>query len=108
MEFRAACCPESNCFLLREHRGLALEGVLSNQCFATSGVSQGTVLGPLLFLIYINDLPSCISPTMRLFADDCFLYCRINSPVDCQNIQKDLDALTKWEKDGQMLFNVDK
>ena len=46
--------------------------------------------------------------TMRLFADDCFLYCRINSPVDCQNIQKDLDALTKWEKDGQMLFNVDK
>ena len=108
MEFRAACCPESNCFLLREHRGLALEGVLSNQCFATSGVSQGTVLGPLLFLIYINDLPSCISPTMRLFADDCFLYCRINSPVDCQNIQKDLDALTKWEKDWQMSFNVDK
>ena len=43
-----------------------------------------------------------------MFADDCFLYCRINSPVDCQNIQKDLDALTKWEKDWQMLFNVDK
>ena len=45
---------------------------------------------------------------MRLFADDCFLYCRINSPVDCQNIQKDLDALTKWEKDWQMSFGVDK
>ena len=41
-------------------------------------------------------------------ADDCFLYCRINSPVDYQNIQKDLDALTKWEKDWQMSFNVDK
>ena len=37
-----------------------------------------------------------------------FLYCSINSPVDCQNIQKDLDAFTKWEKDWQMSFNVDK
>ena len=45
---------------------------------------------------------------MRLFADDCFLYHSINSPVDCQNIQKDLDAFTKWEKDWQMSFNVDK
>ena len=45
---------------------------------------------------------------MRLFADDCFLYRSINSPVECQNIQKDLDALTKWEKDWQMSFNVDK
>ena len=45
---------------------------------------------------------------MRLFADDCFLYRSINSPVDCQNIQKDLDAFTKWEKDWQMSFNVDK
>ena len=100
MEFSAACCPRSECFLLREHRGFkALEGVSSNQCFVKSGVPQGTVLGLLLFLIYINDLPLCISSTMRLFTDDCFLYRSINSPVGCQNIQKDLDALTKWEKD---------
>ena len=45
---------------------------------------------------------------MRLFADDFSLYHSINSPVDCQNGQKDLDALTKWEKDWQMSFNVDK
>ena len=95
-------------FLTKRTQRVALEGVSSNQCFVTSGVSQGTVLGPLLFLIYINDLPLCISPTMRLFADDCFLYCRINSPVDCQNIQKDLDAWTKWKKDWQMSFGVDK
>ena len=43
-----------------------------------------------------------------MFVDDCFLYRSINSPVDCQNIQKDLDTLTKWEKDWQMSFNVDK
>ena len=64
------------------------------------------VLGPLL--AYINDLPLCISSTMRLFADYGCLYRCINSPVDCQNIQRDLDALSKWEKDWQTLFNVDK
>ena len=86
-------------FLTKRTQRVALESVLSNQCFLTSGVSQGTVLGLLLFLIYINDLPLCISSTMRLFTDDCFLYRSINSPVGCQNIQRDLDALTKWEKD---------
>ena len=95
-------------FLTKRTQRVALEGVLSNQCFVTSGVPQGTVLEPLLFLIYINDLPLCISSTMRLFADDCFLYRSINSPVECQNIQKDLDAFTKWEKDWQMSFSVDK
>ena len=96
-------------FLTKRTQRVSLGGCFIKSVFCDIwGVSQGTVLGPLLFLIYINDLPSCISPTMRLFADDCFLYCRINSPVDCQNIQKDLDALTKWEKDWQMSFNVDK
>ena len=76
--------------------------------YVTAGVNQGTVLGPSLFLIYINDLPLSISSTMRLFADDCFQYRSINSPVDCQNIQNDLYALIKWEKDWQTSFNVDK
>ena len=61
-------------FLTKRTQRVALEGVLSNQCFVTSGVPQGMVLGPVLFLIYINDLPPCISLTMRLFADDRFLY----------------------------------
>ena len=93
-------------FLTKRTQRVALEGVLSNQCFVTSGVPQDMVLGPLRFLIYINDLPLCISSTMRLFADYGCLYRCINSPVDCQNIQRDLDAL--WEKDWQTLFNVDK
>ena len=73
-----------------------------------SSVPQGTVLGPLLFLIYINDLPNNIHSTVRLFADDCVLYREINNQLDSQELQKDLDELTKWEHDWQMHFNPEK
>ena len=58
---------------------MTLEGITSNQCDVTSGVPQDAVLGPLLFLLYINNLPLCISSTIRLFADDCLLYRTITS-----------------------------
>ena len=91
-------------FLTKRTERVALKGVLSNQCFVTSGVPQGMVLGPLLFLT----CPYVFHQQWDMFVDDCFLYRSINSPVDCQNIQKDLDMLTKWEKDWQMSFNIDK
>lgn len=69
---------------------------------------QGTVLGPLLFLLYVNDIPTYVSSKTRLFADDGLLYREINSSADAASLQRDLDALCRWEKEWQMKFNADK
>ena len=73
-----------------------------------SRVPQGLVLGPVLFLIFINDLPDNIRSSVRLFADDCVLYRNIFSPSDFEILQEDLDNLAQWESDWQMKFNVAK
>ena len=74
----------------------------------TSGVPQGIVLGPLLFLVYINDIPPCVSSRARLFADDCLLYRPIKTEADATKLQEDIDALQNWESTWQMSFNPDK
>ena len=74
----------------------------------TSGVPQGTVLGPLLFLVYINDLPEYISSSCGLFADDCVLYRPITNQIDQESLQKDLYNLQLWANKWLMMLNVNK
>ena len=93
-------------FLRNRTQAVVLEGETSTSVPVTSGVPQGTVLGPILFLVYINDLPECISnSTVRLFADDCILYRQIDSIADCVKLQDDLNALQHWEDMWLMTFN---
>ena len=73
-----------------------------------SGVPQGSVLDPLLFLAYINDLPSKVKSTARLFADDCLPYRTIHTQENSLQLQEDLDNLASWEHDYQMAFNPEK
>ena len=73
-----------------------------------SGVPQGTVLGPLMFLLYINDITKDINSPLRLFADDCLLYRVINSAEDANMLQEDLNRLSEWANTWQLRFNVSK
>ena len=73
-----------------------------------SGVPQGTVLGPLLFLLHINDLPSVVSSKVRLFADDCLIYRNIKNKEDQIALQKDLNLLENWGNTWGMRFNATK
>ena len=74
-------------FLEERTQRVVCGGYTSDSVNVISGVPQGTVLGPLLFLIYINDLPECVSSMCSLFADDCLVYRRIESERDIKILQ---------------------
>ena len=88
---------------------MVIDGHFSINAKITSCVPQSSVLCPLLFLIYINDLPNCVQNSVcRLFADDCILYQRIRSYQDSDKLQADLDQLQKWESRWLMEFHTSK
>ena len=95
-------------FLTQQSMCVVVEGEKSRQVDVGSGVPQGTVLGPLLFLCHINDLPDRVTSHIRLFADDCLLYRAINTPANHQRLQQDLDNLQKWAQEWGMKFNAKK
>jgi hypothetical protein len=80
----------------------------SSDVHVVSGVPQGTVLGPLLFLCHINGLPESVSSQVRLFADDCLLYRTIKTHKDHITLQNDLNNLEKWASTWGMRLNVTK
>ena len=97
-------------FLSNRTQRVQVDGVLSSPAEVTSGVPQGTVLGPLLFLLYINDLPKYVSAgtEVRLFADDSALYREISNPFDHLKLQADIKNLQDWESDWSMEFHPEK
>ena len=73
-----------------------MDGYASSEAPVLLGVPQGTVLGPLLFLIFINDIAKNASSSIRLFADDCLVYRETQNQEQCKLLQKYLDTLAAW------------
>ena len=92
-------------FLSSRSQVVVLDGTSSDSVPVTSGVPQGSVLGPALFLLYTNDLPDTIDSQVRLFADDTVLYRTIKSDTDHHRLQTDLDNLTEWAMAWDMQFH---
>lgn len=74
----------------------------------TSGIPPGRVLGLLLFVIYINDLPGVISSQLFRFANDTKIFHWVTSDADAEHLQKDLDSLAKWSAKWLLWFHPDK
>ena len=87
---------------------VVIDGISSEPAPVLSGVPQGSVLGPILFLLFINDLPDNINSTVRFFADDCVLYRNIRRSEDQQILLDDLNILAQWEEAWLMKFDVAK
>ena len=95
-------------FLTNRKMKVVVDGEESDSVTVDSGVPQGTVLGPLLFLCHINDLPDAVKSTVRLFADDCLLYRSIRNMDDHLALERDLQQLETWAKTWGMRFNAKK
>ena len=95
-------------FLLNRTQRVVLRGVESTAANVKSGVPQGTVLGPLLFLIYINDMANAVTSDISLFADDALLYRNITNWEEASKLQCDLDSLVQWEQQWSMEFHPQK
>ena len=89
---------------------VVIDGAVSQWVPVTSGVPQGSILGPLLFVIFINDLPEIIpnGTNTALFADDTKLHRTISSLTDCEGLQQALSNINIWSQQGNMTFNSTK
>ena len=96
-------------YLTDRRQWVGVGGSMSESFIATSGIQQGSNLGPLLFLCFINSLPDCLIHSIGLlFADD-FKLCRIvKSQKDCEKLQHDIDNVSKWCEENKMFLNIQK
>ena len=95
-------------FLRGRKQAVCINGSMSSYLNVTSGVPQGSVLGPVLFLLFINDLPAVIRTKCNIFADDTKMYHPILSIVDHHSVQNDLESLISWSNEWLLGFNSNK
>ena len=95
-------------FLSVRRQRVVVNGKLSSWADILSGIPQGSVLGPILFVIFINDLPDVVSSTAKIFADDTKLFRAIRIVEDHEVLQQDLDNLVEWSNKWQLGFNETK
>ena len=93
-----------NAFLCFRQQRVVVNGIKSDWAPVVSGVPQGTVLGPLLFSLYMNDISVDIESEIRLFADDCVCYREIKNEEDTLKLQRDIDRLGSWARKWGMRF----
>ncbi|CAB4017575.1 Hypothetical predicted protein, partial [Paramuricea clavata] len=89
---------------------VVVDGVASDWATVTSGVPQGSLLGPILFVIFINDYPNVVSDTSQtaLYADDSKLYKSISCLGSCESLQQSLNHLSIWSHNNNIIFNASK
>ena len=95
-------------FLVGRQMKVSIRGQISSSIEVTSGVPQGSVLGPLLFLMYVNEIPSILQSTTKVFADDTKVFRVIESKLDNDQLQNDLNTLTSWSNSWLLRLNPDK
>ena len=95
-------------YLVDREQYVFYNGTRSSSYKPTSGVPQGSNLGPLIFLIFINDLPETLTCQTLMFADDVKLYKKITSLNDCTDLQQDLNKLSEWCNKNRLKLNTDK
>ena len=95
-------------YLSDRFQRVLLNGQTSSWRPVLAGVLQGSILGPLFFLIYINDLPNKLKSNAKLFADDTSLFTIVKDKSESANIlNNDLSEISKWAYNWKMLFNPD-
>ena len=95
-------------FLRNRNQGIVLNGQCSSWADVTAGVPQGSILGPLLFLIYINDLANGLPSIAKLFADDTSLFSVVhNANTTAKELNNDLVKISNWAYQWKMSFNPD-